>query len=66
MQKLSKFIKKNILVFAIGGFAGDTLYLKDYQLINSVYGNLIANKVNATTTPALYWLASLDIVKMEK
>ena len=40
-----------------GGVAGDTLYLKDYQLVSNVYGNVIANKVG-TTKATSYWLAS--------
>ena len=50
-----------------GGVLGDTLYLKDIQLVGNVYktdttkyGNygLKAYKVNATTTNGDYWLAS--------
>ena len=50
-----------------GGVLGDTLYLKDIQLVGNVYktdttkyGNygLKAYKVNATTTNGNYWLAS--------
>ncbi len=40
-----------------GGVLGDTLYLKDYQLVKNVYNTVVANKVG-TTTPTPYWLAS--------
>ena len=49
-----------------GGVAGDTLYLKDYQLVGNVYksdtttygsSGLKANKVGNTTSTT-YWLAS--------
>lgn len=40
-----------------GGVLGDTLYLKDYQLVENIYGNVIANKVG-TSTAKDYWLAS--------
>ena len=39
------------------GFLGDTLYAKDYYLVNNALGTLIANKVG-TTTAKDYWLAS--------
>ena len=39
------------------GVLGDTLYLKDYLLVNEVYGNLISNNVK-TDTADDYWLAS--------
>ena len=39
------------------GVLGDTLYLKDYLLVENVYGNVIAQKVG-TTTDTGYWLAS--------
>ncbi|MBQ6135176.1 MAG: hypothetical protein IJI60_02540 [Bacilli bacterium] len=38
------------------GVRGDTLYLRDYQLLESI-GATIANKVG-TSTPTSYWLAS--------
>ena len=50
-----------------GGVLGDTLYLKDIQLVGNVYKTdistygeygLNAYKVNATTTSGNYWLAS--------
>ena len=50
-----------------GGVLGDTLYLKDIQLVGDVYKTdtstygtygLEAYKVNATTTTGRYWLAS--------
>ena len=50
-----------------GGVGGDTLYLKDIQLVGNVYGSdtatygntgLKAYKVNNTSTAAEYWLAS--------
>ena len=50
-----------------GGVLGDTLYLKDIQLVGDVYKSdtstygtygLKAYKVNATTTNGNYWLAS--------
>ena len=40
-----------------GGVLGDTLYLKDYILVNDLYGSVTANMVG-TDTPAVYWLAS--------
>lgn len=40
-----------------GGVLGDTLYLKDYQLVNNVYGNLKAYRVGTTSTSS-YRLAS--------
>ena len=40
-----------------GGSLGDTLYLKDYQLVNDIYGTLDAKKVG-TNTSTSYWLAS--------
>ena len=39
------------------GLKGDTLYLRDYILINNVYGSLIANSVG-TNSPSEYWLTS--------
>ena len=39
------------------GDGGDTLYLKDYQLVNNVYGTLHANRAG-TTYPESYFLAS--------
>ena len=50
-----------------GGVLGDTLYLKDYQLVSNVYisdttvygsTGLKAYKVNATSTAGDYWLSS--------
>ena len=38
------------------GAFGDTLYLRDYQLLENI-GATVANKVG-TTTPTSYWLAS--------
>ena len=40
-----------------GGVLGDTLYLKDYLLVENVYGNVKAYKVETTTATA-YWLSS--------
>ena len=40
-----------------GGVLGDTLYLKDYLLVNNVYGDVKAQKVG-TTTNTTYWIAS--------
>ncbi len=37
---------------------GDVSYQVDTNLVRSVYGNLKANKVNATSTATSYWLAS--------
>ena len=41
-----------------GGVLGDTLYLSDYQAVNSVYGYTYAYDVSATSTKKIYWLAS--------
>ena len=50
-----------------GGVLGDTLYLRDIQLVGNVYKSdtstygstgLNAYKVNATSTASYYWLAS--------
>ncbi len=43
---------------------GDVSYQRDTNLVRSVYGNLKANKVAATTTATEYWLASrvLEVV----
>ena len=45
-----------------GGILGDSLYLKDYNLVNNTYkeNGLKAYKVNDKTTPARYWLASRE------
>ncbi len=40
-----------------GGAGGDTLYLKDYLLINNIYETLNANKVG-TNSITNYWLSS--------
>ena len=40
-----------------GGVLGDTLYLKDYLLVNNVYNGVIANKVG-TSTANKYFLSS--------
>ena len=42
------------------GDIGDTLYLKDYQLVNNVYGTVRANIVG-TSTPGMYFLASRSV-----
>jgi hypothetical protein len=39
-----------------GGVLGDTLYLKDYQLVKSVYGSVSATKKNGSS--AAYWIPS--------
>ena len=39
------------------GIFGDTLYLKDYQLVNEIYNKLETNKLNKTI-PTSYWVAS--------
>lgn len=39
-----------------GGVLGDTLYLKDYQLVNSVYGGVSATTKSGSS--ANYWLPS--------
>lgn len=45
-----------------GGVLGDTLYLKDYQLINNTYGTLSTQKVG-TTSNKNYYFASRVVFK---
>ena len=39
------------------GVLGDTLYLKDYQLVKNLYNTMVTTKVG-TSTAATYWMAS--------